>query len=158
MVVSFACNSTEQAKPESKPEAPPVAAQTKLSFGAPITEAKAVALTEVASAPDKFKGQAFVTTGTVGSVCQHQGCWMTLTDEQGEAFIRMAGHSFLIPKDAAGKKARVMATLEDASEPTASACSEGKEEGHGGCKAEAEKATGKPLAKLELQATGVELF
>lgn len=84
---------------------------------------------------------------------------MTLTDEKGEAFIRMAGHSFLIPKDAGGKKARVMATLAPSSTEAAegATCSEGK--GHGGCKAEAvEQQGGKPLAKLELEALGVELL
>lgn len=154
----------------SKPEEPaakdvPVVAApvTAQKFGAPI-EAKsaAVTLAELAATPEKFKGQSFVAEGTVGSVCQHRGCWMTLKDEKGEAFIRMAGHSFLIPKDAAGKKARVLATLDASDEEAApaageAACSGGK--GHAGCKAEAvEQQGGKPLAKLELQASGVELF
>lgn len=156
-LASFGCNNTpkEQAKPETTA---PAVASAKQAFGAPIAAAgKAMTLAEVAAAPDKVKGQAFVVEGTVGSVCQHRGCWMTLNDDQGEAFIRMQNHAFLIPKDSAGKKARVMATLEDIAEPAAEAtCGDGK--GHDGCKAEAEKATGKPLAKLELQATGVEIF
>lgn len=149
-----ACSRVEE--PVAKKEPAPVAAPSK-TFGARIADKSAgVALAEVAAAPEKFKGQAFVATGTVGSVCQHRGCWMTLQDEKGEAFIRMAGHSFLIPKDAAGKKARVLATLAPAGEPEGSTCSEGKA---GGCKAEAqEQQGGKPLAKLELEASGVELF
>lgn len=148
-----ACNKVEE--PVAKKEPAPAAAPSK-TFGAPIgTQGAGVSLAEVAAAPEKFKGQPFVATGTVGSVCQHRGCWMTLKDEKGEAFIRMAGHSFLIPKDAAGKKARVLATLAASDEPEAT-CSEGKA---GGCKAEAQEQQGdKPLAKLELEASGVELF
>lgn len=158
-----ACTSTpsEPVKAEPAPASPaPKAAAQK--FGAPIdAKGAAVTLAEVAAAPEKFKGQTFVAEGTVGSVCQHRGCWMTLKDDKGEAFIRMAGHSFLIPKDAAGKKARVMATLDSTDEEGPAngeaACSGGK--GHAGCKAEAvEQQGGKPLAKLELQAAGVELL
>ena len=127
------------------------------TFGAPIADKSAgVALADVAAAPEKFTGRNFIATGTVGSVCQHRGCWMTLQDEKGEAFIRIAGHSFAIPKDAAGKKARVLATVATSEEAAGSTCSEGKA---GGCKAEAQEQQGsKPLAKLELEASGVELF
>ena len=155
-----ACSKPEEPAVKDTPAAPVATATQK--FGAPIeTKGTVVTLGEIAAAPEKFKGQSFVAEGTVGSVCQHRGCWMTLKDEKGEAFIRMAGHSFLIPKDAAGKKARVMATL-DATDDEGpangeAACSGGK--GHAGCKAEAvEQQGGRPLAKLELQAAGVELF
>ena len=151
-----ACNRVEQPVAKREP-APAVAAAPSKTFGAPIPDKDAgVALADVAAAPEKFKGRPFVASGTVGSVCQHQGCWMTLQDEKGEAFIRMAGHAFLIPKDAAGKKARVLATLAGSDEAASSTCSEGKA---GGCKAEAQEQQGaKPLAKLELEASGVELF
>lgn len=158
---SAGCSKGEE--PASK-DAPVAVASAKAArtFGAPIqANGPTVTLRELAASPEKFKGQSFVAEGTVGSVCQHRGCWMTLKDEQGEAFIRMAGHSFLIPKDATGRKARVLATLDSADDEAAgsgeAACSEGK--GHGGCKAEAvEQQGGKPLAKLELQASGVELL
>ena len=159
----MACSKVEEPATKEAPATPAPVASAAQKFGAPIdTKGAAVTLGEVAAAPEKFKGQTFVAEGTVGSVCQHRGCWMTLKDENGEAFIRMAGHSFLIPKDAAGKRARVMATLDtsaEEAEPAAgeAACSGGK--GHAGCKAEAvEQQGGKPLAKLELQAAGVELL
>jgi hypothetical protein len=152
----FACGKSEEPV-KKEPAAEAKAKAAAQTFGAPITDKSVgVALSDVAAAPEKFKGQPFVATGTVGSVCQHRGCWMTLKDEKGEAFIRMAGHSFLIPKDAAGRKARVMASLAPSDEAEATTCSEGKA---GGCKAEAQEQQGdKPLAKLELEASGVELF
>lgn len=131
-------------------------------LGAAIaSDAETVTLASVAASPESFKNKTFVTTGTVGAVCQHMGCWMTLKGENGEAFVKMAGHAFAIPKSAAGRQARVLATLTDAP-PAAehakghdeAACMQGK---GGGCKAEAEAQTG-GLAKLELQAEGVELL
>ncbi len=151
----WACGKPEQTVQKEPEPAAQVAVQ---ALGAPIpTKGASVALADVAAAPEKFREQAFVATGTIGSVCQNRGCWMTLSDENGEAFVRITGHAFAIPKDASGRKARVMATLAaPAEEAEGSTCGEGKA---GGCKAEAQEQQGeKPLAKLELQASGVELF
>lgn len=159
------CNTGVKAAPEpapipSAPSAAPVAEPAKpsaLRLGAPIEgAANEVTLAEVAKAPDQFKDKTFKTKGTVSAVCQHMGCWMELKDDAGQAHIKMAGHSFFVPKTASGKKARVEARLVPTqAEPEA--CGDGNHKG-GGCKAEAEKALGRPLAKLELIATGVELY
>jgi hypothetical protein len=120
--------------------------------------AKPVALGELAKDPAPFMGKEVIVTGKVEAVCQHMGCWMTLKDANGEAFIRMAGHAFFIPKTASGRSARVHAKLVDLEQVKAgSSCAEGASKGPAACKEEAEKQTGKPLAKLELEATGVEL-
>jgi hypothetical protein len=73
------------------------------------------------------------------------GCWMEIADAPGEAHVKMHGHSFFVPKTASGRKARVQATVE----PT-----DPSDE----CSQEAEKQTGKPVAKVQLDATGVELL
>ena len=130
-------------------------------LGAPIEAAnKEVALSEVAREPKKYASAPFVTTGTVSAVCQHMGCWMELKDDAGQAHIKMAGHAFFVPKTASGKKARVAGTV--IAQETGDGCGEGHQ-GHGesgkkGCKAEAEAQLGRPLAKLELVATGVEIL
>lgn len=120
-------------------------------------QAKPVSLKDVATDPAKFKAASFTTTGTVSAVCQHMGCWMEIKDTESEAHIKMAGHAFFVPKTASGKKARVLAKLVDA--PGKAACGEegaGHEKGQG-CRAEAESQMGHPLAKLELEALGVEI-
>lgn len=130
------------------------------TLGQPIPkDLTSVALGDLAKDPKPFVGKEVVLTGKVDAVCQHKGCWMTLKDANGEAFIRMAGHAFFIPKTASGKTARVHATLVDLEQVKGPACGEGagKPEGKMGCKEEAEQQTGKPLAKLELEAKGVEL-
>jgi Rieske Fe-S protein len=158
---------TEPAKPE------PIATATAtadgaLHLGAPIeANAQKVALTEVAKNPDAYVGKTFATTGTVTAVCQHMGCWMEIKDDSGEAHVKMAGHSFFVPKTASGRKAKVLATLVKNDEEGACAEEGANGDKKAGCKAEAEKPPvgdrearqlGRPLAKLELVAQGVELL
>jgi len=159
----------EPAKSEPKPlsasaaPAPSSApkATSKLTLGAPIGEGagQKALLSEVAKAPASFLDKKLVMEGTVTAVCQHMGCWMEIKDSASEAHVKMAGHAFFVPKDASGKKARVLGKL--AAAPAGASC--GEDEGKGGhekgagCKAEAEKQLGRPLAKLELVAEGVEI-
>lgn len=140
----------------------PVATTTTAAtekFGATLDpKTEQVALAEVAKNPSAYANKTFTTTGTVSAVCQHRGCWMEIKDDKGEAHIKMAGHSFFVPRTANGKKARVQATLvKSDSEGTCGDGSEKHEPGKG-CKAEAEAQLGRPLAKLELVAQGVELL
>ena len=97
---------------------------------------------------------------------------MEIKDDASQAHIKMAGHSFFVPKTASGRKARVLATVQkvegdgacaEEAEGKVSASAAGDkgekhEKGKSGCRAEAEKALGRPLAKLELVAQGVELM
>jgi hypothetical protein len=139
-------------------------AVSKAVYGAPIAAPGSVALVDVAKDPSKFTGKEVVVSGKVSAVCEHRGCWMELS-EAGDgtvaaAHIKMAGHAFFVPRDAAGKQARVQAKV-IADPSAAAACgdpSEPTKDGKSGCTAEAEKALGRPLAKLQLEASGVELF
>lgn len=162
-----ACN-TAPVHPEPKETAPaptpaPAPAPTTTAnverFGAPIDEsAENVALTDVAKRPTAYSGKTFTTTGVVTAVCQHRGCWMEIQDDAGQAHVKMAGHKFFVPRAASGRKAKVLATLVKADEDEA-ACSEAADHGKGkGCAAEAEAQLGRPLAKLQLVAQGVELM
>jgi hypothetical protein len=163
---------------------PSPASEGVLRFGSAIeASAEKVALSDVAKNPAAFVGKKFATTGTVTAVCQHMGCWMEIKDDSGEAHIKMAGHAFLVPKTASGRKARVLATLVKSDEDAPCAAEDhdkvataGGPTGHeprtkaganganganakkGGCRAEAEAQLGRPLAKLELVADGVELM
>ncbi len=156
---------TAPARPEPPPsqpspvQAPSVTAKAAPAerFGAAIDEsAQKVSLVDVAKNPDAFAGKTFATTGTVTAVCQHRGCWMEIKDDAGEAHIKMAGHAFFVPRSASGKKARVLATL--VKSESEGSCGDHQEGAGKGCKAEAEAQLGRPLAKLELVARGVELL
>ncbi len=161
------CNTGSSARPDegSSPKpapapttAPSPADTSTTKLGAAIdASAPKIALSEVAKNPDAYVGKTFATTGTVTAVCQHMGCWMEIKDDQGEAHIKMAGHSFFVPKTASGKKARVLATLVKGEEKGCGGENHGEAKGKG-CRDEAESQLGRPLAKLELEAKGVELL
>ena len=168
LLVLCACDMGSSARQEPKPttpapnaptQAPAPVAQSSEKFGATIDpKSEQVALSDVAKNPSAYANKTFTTTGTVSAVCQHRGCWMEIKDDKGEAHIKMAGHSFFGPRTASGKKARVQATL--VKSESEGSCGEGSEkhEPGKGCKAEAEAQLGRPLAKLELVAQGVELL
>jgi hypothetical protein len=109
-----------------------------LALGEPITS-PLVALAEIAKEPGRFRDRVIATSGKVTSVCREMGCWMELEDATGRAHVRMHGHTFFVPKTAPGHIARVQATLV---KPSAGSddCEEGK-----------------VAAKVELDATGVEI-
>ena len=114
-------------------------------LGEPITAA-AVALADIAKSPDTFASKVVTTTGVVTAVCQERGCWMELKDDTGgAAHVRMHGHAFFVPRTSSGKRARVQATVlhTDPNE---------------GCTQEAAEQMGAPVAKIQLDATGVELL
>jgi len=132
-------------------EAPPVATKEPppkgtLALGAPIARGSpTVLLGDVAKNPGAFKGKTITTQGTVTSVCQHMGCWMEIKDDASQAHIKMAGHDFFVPKTASGHKARVQATLVPTDDENAE------------CNKEAADQMGHAVAKLQLEASGVEL-
>jgi hypothetical protein len=131
-------------KKADKPAAATTASANKV--GEPINaSAPVVALADVMKNPDAYKGKSFVTSGTVTAVCQEMGCWMEIKDANSEAHIKMAGEKFSVPKTSAGKQARVQGTLVDVAG------------GDSDCAEEAAEQTGKQVAKIQLEATGVEL-
>lgn len=171
-----ACNMKPKGTPSAEPApaasvapALPAAADGATRLGAPIAPSVAsVSLADVAKAPSAYADKTFATTGTVTAVCQHMGCWMEIADEASAAHVKMAGHAFFVPKTASGKKARVLGKLVKVESEGASCEGEGHEGAMAahepgkakgkGCRAEAEEQLGRPLAKLELVAEGVEIL
>lgn len=152
LALSACTNATPKDKPAAAPAAAPAApaaaaaATVAQHLGTPIqADVPVVALADVIAHPDQFKGKPIVTTGTVTAVCQEMGCWMEIKDGTSEAHIKMAGEKFFVPKTSAGKQARVEGTLTDVPDSDEQ------------CAHEAAAQTGNQVAKLQLEATGVEL-
>jgi hypothetical protein len=120
------------------------AAPSSLKLGAPIGASERVSLASIAKDTAKYANKAVTTEGRVTAVCQAMGCWMEIADPASEAHVRMSGHSFFVPKNAAGRRAVVRGTV--LAKPD-----------NGECEQEALEATGKPV-KIELDATGIELM
>jgi len=90
--------------------AAPVAADGSRRFGREIDRARAVTpLAAVIAEPARFADQVVKTEGEIARVCQRMGCWMELRAEAGGQAIHvpMAGHSFFLPRDVAGKRATI---------------------------------------------------
>jgi len=109
-------------------------------FGGEITEKTSTALDALLREPTRFQAKTVRTEGVVSAVCKSMGCWMEISEPGGQAHIKMAGHSFFVPKDASGHRAIVQGTVVHADD----ACSE-----------EAKEQTG-AVAKVEIEATAVE--
>jgi hypothetical protein len=146
LLAAAACSRAPSTDKQADKPAAATTAATANKVGEPITAgAPVVALADVMKNPDAYKGKSFVTTGTVTAVCQEMGCWMEIKDAASEAHIKMAGEKFFVPKTSAGHKARVQGTLVDVAG------------GDAECAQEAANQTGKQVAKIQLEATGVEL-
>jgi hypothetical protein len=134
---------------EAKPAAAKEGAKEALAplsekkFGAGITEKTVTPLDELMKEPSKFSAKTVRTEGVVSAVCQEMGCWMEIKDTAGQAHIKMAGHSFFIPKAASGHRAVIQGKVLNA------------DKDH--CQEEAEAQTGQ-VAKVQLEATGVEFL
>jgi hypothetical protein len=135
---SLGCARAEKATPAPAASASAPSGGTLL-LGERITSA-VVPLADIAKDPARYTNRTVATTGKVTAVCQEMGCWMEIRDEAGQAHIRMHGHSFFVPKTASGHVARVQATVVKGSDEEC-----------------AEKGPASTLAKVELDATGVEL-
>jgi hypothetical protein len=134
-----ACGREEtRAVPDPAASAP---AKGTLLLGERITSS-VVPLADIAKNPGAYANKTVATTGKVTAVCQEMGCWMELQDAAGQAHVRMHGHAFFVPKTASGHVARVQATVLAQPDETC---------------ADQPPPSGKPLAKVDLDATGVEL-
>ena len=144
LVAAIAACTPSSPAPSSGTSAPPAAAKSVLGQAIPVGAAD-VSLASITKDPKAFVGKTITTTGTVTAVCQHMGCWMEIKDDVAQAHVSMAGHGFFVPKNASGRKARVHGSLTSAPDEESE------------CNEEAAKQMGKPVAKLQLEATGVEL-
>lgn len=115
----------------------------KTRFGQPITETATTPLPAIVKDPGQFTNRTVRTEGMVSAVCQSMGCWMQIADTSGKAHIKMAGHSFFVPRESSGHRAVVQGKV--MSGPTGAAC--------------ANDACGnQELTQVEIEATGVEFI
>lgn len=110
-------------------------------FGGEITEKQSTPLNTLMRHPAQFTSKTVRTEGVVVAVCKNKGCWMELSDEAGLAHVKMAGHSFFVPRDSSGHRAVIQGRVVNAPKDH--------------CTEEAEEQTG-AVAKVEIEASAVE--
>jgi hypothetical protein len=106
-----------------------------------------VSLADIARQPSRYADQPIATSGRVTAVCREMGCWLELADASGSAHVRIHGHSFSVPRTAPGHTARVQARV-ITSKRSADECED---------EAKAAGDAGPGLARVELDATGVQI-
>jgi hypothetical protein len=112
LLVLAACASTPapSSAPEPTVEAP--GAPAEQTFGQALSDRPLLALAELAASPERFAGQVVKTEGEIAQVCQRMGCWMEMrVDGVSPVRVPMAGHSFFLPRDVAGRHAVVEGQL-----------------------------------------------
>lgn len=82
-----------------------VASDSARTFGKAITADGAANIKNVAADKQKADGYTGKVAGTVTSVCQAKGCWMTLDAGNGQTMmVTFKDYAFFVPKDITGSK------------------------------------------------------
>jgi hypothetical protein len=77
------------------------------SYGSGVPRGEAIAATTVLHHPELYDGKTVVLEGTVAEVCPIKGCWMTMTEGDRSMRVTFKDYGFFVPKDCAGRTARV---------------------------------------------------
>jgi hypothetical protein len=80
------------------------AAENKL--GKPLTVKEPMPLATLLAHPDDYVGKTVQVKGKIVEVCQMMGCWLDLTNDQGQKLrIKVNDGEIVFPKDSAGSVA-----------------------------------------------------
>jgi hypothetical protein len=77
-----------------------------LKLGKPLTLKEPLPLATVLAKPADYVGKTIQVKGKITEVCQMMGCWMDLTNDEGQKLrIKVNDGEIEFPKDSAGKLA-----------------------------------------------------
>jgi len=75
-----------------------------LKLGKPLTAKEPVALATLLASPADYVGKTVQVKGKIVEVCQMMGCWLDLTNEDGQKIrIKVEDGEIEFPKDSPGK-------------------------------------------------------
>jgi uncharacterized protein DUF4920 len=77
-----------------------------LKLGKPLTQKEPLPLATVLAKPADYIGKTIQVKGKITEVCEMMGCWMDLTNDEGQKLrIKVNDGEIEFPKNAAGKTA-----------------------------------------------------
>jgi hypothetical protein len=77
-----------------------------LKLGKPLAVAEPMPLSTLVAHADDYVGKTVQVKGKITAVCQMMGCWMELTNDEGQHVrIKVEDGDIVFPKDSAGKTA-----------------------------------------------------
>lgn len=75
-----------------------------LQLGKPLTAKEPVALSTLLAHPADYVGKTVQVKGKIVEVCQMMGCWMDLTNDDGQKVrVQVPDGEIVFPKDSPGK-------------------------------------------------------
>src|SRR5437870_1402852 len=78
----------------------------EIKLGKPLTLKEPLALATVLAKPADYIGKTIQVKGKITEVCQMMGCWIDLTNDEGQKLrIKVNDGEIEFPKDSAGKMA-----------------------------------------------------
>lgn len=102
-----ACGSADQtaAEDNAATEETTEEAQGPETFGAAFEPVEVVAYENLAGQMTEADSVAITVQGEVSAVCQKKGCWMNITQANGEEMmVRFKDYGFFMPLDIAGRE------------------------------------------------------
>jgi hypothetical protein len=117
------------------------------TYGEELTLEQTTSLAALFADPRAYSGQEVLVSGRIIRVCQEMGCWLALdAGNEEELIVRFKDYAFFVPKDLAGKTARVQGIF--TAEVDESHLHEHDEEETHEC----------PIGKFAFTASGVEVI
>ncbi len=82
--------------------------------GTPLGNTTLVKASQVMENPKSYDGKTLIVEGKIARVCQAKGCWMEITEKEGEAGMRITfkDYGFFVPIDSSGKKVKAEGKVE----------------------------------------------
>ena len=78
----------------------------EIKLGKPLTVKEPMTLAALLAKPADYAGKTVQVKGKITEVCQMMGCWMDLTNDEGQKLrIKVNDGEIEFPKDAAGRMA-----------------------------------------------------
>ncbi|MFY9225164.1 MAG: DUF4920 domain-containing protein [Blastocatellia bacterium] len=105
---------TEAVKPtEEKPNQVTDNAEV-IKRGTPLNNTTAVTIGQILENPKNYENKPVTVEGQIARVCQAKGCWMELTEKEGDPGLRISfkDYGFFVPTDSQGKKVKAEGALE----------------------------------------------
>lgn len=102
--VEAAATSVETPVPPAKP--------TGKAYGSSDFAAPTVKLAQVLKDFETYRNQTISIEGKVQQVCQEQGCWVKIEDQNITVRAIMKGHSFKVPPELKSKRVKMTGVME----------------------------------------------
>jgi hypothetical protein len=107
-------NTTNNTSDTAKATDTATSSEDVVKRGAALSSTETVRAAQVMENPKSFEGKNLTVEGKIARVCQEKGCWMELTEKEGDPGMRITfkDYAFFVPTDSQGKKVKAEGKLE----------------------------------------------